>query len=67
MKIELVDFIEAYDKAFEKLLDKKQVGGAWFDTEQEAEKWAGDVAFDMAYNLVEALGFEIFDPDEERS
>lgn len=47
---------DAFDKAFKKLYSSSS---PWFGTEEEAEDWAGDVAFDFALDVLEQLGIEV--------
>lgn len=53
-------FVENYDKLSSILLDKNQVGGAWFNgSEEEFEEWAGDVLFDTLEIFLNLCGIEV--------
>ena len=60
-----VEMDDAFDKAFKKLYSsstfKKLYSSSnpWFNTEEEAEDWAGDVAFDFTLDVLEQLGIEV--------
>ena len=47
---------DAFVKAFKKLYSSSD---PWFDTQEEAKDWAGDVAFDFALDVLEQLGIEV--------
>lgn len=51
---------EIFDKALRKLCSRESPP-ARFDSIEEAEEWAGDIAFDFAYNILEALGIQIIE------
>ena len=60
MKISEQTFVENYDKLGAKLLEKNQVGGAWFDgSEEEFEEWAGDVLFEALEIFLNLCGIEV--------
>ena len=61
VKISGEELVKAYDVAFSKLLEKTPRGVSWFDTEEEADDWAGDIAYEMIYHTIGALGIEIGD------
>ena len=53
-------FVENYDKLSSILLDRNQVGGAWFNgSEEEFEDWAGDVLFDALEIFLNLCGIEV--------
>ncbi len=54
--------------AFKKLYtddEDSQSYQPWFDTEEQAEKWAGDIAADFVMNVIEALGIELIGDEDE--
>lgn len=65
-KITITDseFDTAAEVAFKKLyaFDDCQ---PWFNTRAQAEEWAGDVAFEFAVNVLEALGIKMVEDEDE--
>jgi hypothetical protein len=57
-QIDINEVGEAYEMALEKMTNGEN---PWFNNEDEAEAWAGDIAFDLVMNILETLGFEIVD------
>ena len=54
--------IDEVGEAYEVALGKMSSGeNPWFENEDDAETWAGDIAFDLVTNVLETLGFEIVD------
>ena len=49
-----------FDKALNGLCSKENLF-QWFDSIEEAEEWAGDIAYDFTYNLLEALGIQVIE------
>ena len=47
---------DAFNRAFKKLYSSSS---PWFKTQEEAEDWAGDAAFDFALDVLEQLGIEV--------
>lgn len=60
-KISLDKIGKAYETAFKTLYanQKNQIQIPWFKNEESAEEWAGDIAFDLICETLEALGYEI--------
>lgn len=61
--------IKQYDKLLEYIrqyaTNQNLVGGAWFKNQDEYEKWAGDVFYDLLEIVLKYLGITIdFDLDE---
>ena len=55
------------DEVAKDLLNPDSDGGAWFDSEEEFEDWAGDVFYSVIDAVFEKLGIEIVDEDEAQS
>lgn len=55
-QIDIGEAYEAYKVAFKKMFSGE---APWFKNEDDAEDWAGDIAFELVMNALEALGFEI--------
>lgn len=66
VKITITDseFDAAAKVAFEKLYASEDCS-PWFDTKEQAEEWAGDVAFEFVVNTLEALGIELVEDEDE--
>lgn len=55
------DYSKAYEAVMEHLIDPSAFGGAWFESSDKAEEWAGDVLDDAIWVFLEKLGIEVVD------
>lgn len=60
MTISMDVFSAMYETIANKLLDKNQVGGPWFNgSEEEFEDWAGDVLYDVLEYCLNYFGITV--------
>ena len=55
------DYSKAYEEVMEYLINPTIPGGAWFESADKAEEWAGDVLDDAIWVFLEKLGIEVVD------
>ena len=64
LKITHEDFVKAYEKTCDKLIEPTP-SGQWFEgSAEECEEWAGDVFFDALEIFANCLGVEVEEPLE---